>query len=152
VPTAIDDRLAVLRELGIWVSAPCGNHHYTDGISWPACQAHCFGIGATVPGKHEAHLDRFPNTSLLVAADATSSSNAYAAACSMILREAINKSGYRWQDDARNLSEAMLAIFCRTAVPIHDRATEHTFAELDLLTAVDHVFASHGKRERTSPA
>ena len=150
VPTAIDDKLAALRGLDVWVSTPCGNHHYIDGISWPACQPCCFGIGATVPGKHEAHLDRCSNTDLLVTAEATSSSNAYAAACSMILREAIVKSGYRWQEDGTNLPEAMLAILRRTGVPIHDPATNHTFTELDLLAAVDHVFADSGDQERIS--
>jgi hypothetical protein len=38
VATAIDDKLTKLRELGIWVSAPTGNHHFTTGISWPASQ------------------------------------------------------------------------------------------------------------------
>ena len=35
-------------------------------------------------------------------------------------------------------------------VPIHDQATEYTFVELDLLAAVDHVFAAPDDRERTS--
>jgi hypothetical protein len=86
LPTLIDGPLRALKEQGIWVSAPCGNNGYTDGISWPACQPDCFSIGATKPGAHAAHLDRFTNTDLLVAAAATSSSNANAAACSMILR------------------------------------------------------------------
>ena len=34
VPTAIDTKLKQLRQLGIWVSAPAGNHNYTNGISW----------------------------------------------------------------------------------------------------------------------
>ncbi|MBT4140402.1 MAG: hypothetical protein HOE48_21000 [Candidatus Latescibacteria bacterium] len=144
VSTAIDAKLAALREQGIWVSAPCGNHHYTDGISWPACQIHCFGIGATIPGKHEAHLDRFKNTDLLVAAQATSSSNAYAAACAMILREAILLRNYHWQADGMNLPEAMLAIFKRTGVLIEDRETHCEFRELDLLAAVDYVFEIAG--------
>ncbi len=111
VPTAIDEKLRRLRELGVWVSAPCGNHHYTDGISWPACQEYCFAIGGTVPGKHVAHLDRYSNTDLLVAATATSSSNAHAAGCSMILREAIEKSGFDWKPYGKTLPDAMLAIF-----------------------------------------
>ena len=45
--TVVDKPLAVLRSLGVWVSAPCGNNHHADGISWPACATHCFGIGAT---------------------------------------------------------------------------------------------------------
>jgi len=150
VPTAIDAPLKALREQGIWVSAPCGNHHYTDGISWPACQAHCFGIGATVPGQHEVHLDRFGNTDLLVAAAATSSSNAYAAAGAMILREAIERSGYAWQERGPNLPEAMLAIFRETGVPVPDSATGHAFRELDLLAAVEGVFAGRSRGSGTS--
>jgi len=145
VPTPIDEKLIALRERGIWVSAPCGNHHYTDGISWPACQPYCFGIGATVPGKHGVHLDRWLNTDLLVAAQATSSSNAYAVACAMILREAIEKLEYRWQDNGANLPEALLMIFKETGVPIEDKATNCEFRELDLLAAVDHVFGNTGR-------
>jgi hypothetical protein len=141
VPTAIDAPLKALRRQGIWVSAPCGNHHYTDGISWPACQPDCFAIGATVPGRHEAHLDRFANTDLLVAAEATSSSNAYAAAGAMILREAILRNGYRWTRDGDNLPEALLAIFHQTGIPIRDQASGCALVELDLLAAVDHVFS-----------
>ncbi|MBI3986573.1 MAG: S8/S53 family peptidase [Lentisphaerae bacterium] len=140
VPTVIDDALLALRKLDIWVSAPCGNHHYTDGISWPACQPYCFGIGGTIPGKHEAHLDRYRGTDLLVCATATSSSNAYAAGCSMILREAIEKARYPWRKDGPTLPDAMLAIFQKTGAPIHDSGTGMDFRELDLFAAVDHVF------------
>jgi hypothetical protein len=140
MPTVVDAELRALRELGIWVSAPAGNHHYTDGISWPACQPDCFGIGATMSGKREVYLDRYANIDLLVSAAATSSSNAYAAACSQILREAIVKAGYRWQGEGATLPEAMLAIFQETGVPIHDPATGLDFRELDLLAAVDSVF------------
>jgi hypothetical protein len=146
VPTAVDDELRALRRLGIWVSAPTGNHHYTDGISWPACQPDCFAIGGTVPGKHEIHLDRYSNVDLLAATIATSSSNAYAAASAQILREAIEKTAYRWKDDGETLPEAMLAIFRKTGVPIHDPATDLNFRELDLLAAVDHVFGTAGGR------
>ena len=140
VATAIDAPLKALRAAGIWVSAPCGNHHYTDGISWPACQPDCMGIGATAPGRHEAHLDRFANTDLLVAATATSSSNAYAAACAMILREAFEQTNYRWQDEAASLPEAILRVFTRTGVRVADPATGLEFRDLDLLAALDHVF------------
>ncbi|MFA7160239.1 MAG: hypothetical protein WC299_13145 [Kiritimatiellia bacterium] len=140
VPTVIDSKLAELRRLGIWVSAPAGNHHYTDGIGWPACQDDCFSIGGTIPGKHEIHLDRWSNIDLLVAAVATSSSNAYAAACSQVLREAIEKTGYCWQSDSKNMAEAMMAIFQKTGVPIHDPATGLDFRELDLLAALGSVF------------
>ena len=142
VTTVIDETLRWLREKDIWVSAPCGNHHYTDGISWPACQPFCFGIGATLPYKHEVHLDRYHNTDLLVAAQATSSSNAYAVACAQILREAIDVWGYRWQDDASNLPDAMLAIFKKTGVSVVDAETQGEFRALDLLAAVDFVFDS----------
>ena len=53
VATDIDAKLALLRQLGIWVSAPAGNHNFTDGISWPACQPGCFAIGAVRVGKDE---------------------------------------------------------------------------------------------------
>jgi hypothetical protein len=141
VATAVDGKLHMLRQLGIWVSAPCGNHGYADGISWPACQPDCFAIGGTVPGGRTAHLDRWANTDLLVAAQATSSSNAYAAAGAQILREAIAESGYRWQQMGETLPEAMMAIFRATGRPIDDEETGLTFAELDLLAAVDCVFS-----------
>ena len=40
-----------------------------------------------------------------------------------------------------DLPEAMMAIFRKTGVPIHDAQTGLDFRELDLLAAVDHVFA-----------
>jgi hypothetical protein len=141
VATAIDEKLRGLRQLGVWVSAPCGNHGYTDGISWPACQPDCFAIGGAVPGGRAAHLDRWANTDLLVAAQATSSSNAYAAASAQILREAIEASGYRWRQMGETLPEAMMAIFQETGRPIDDEETGLAFAELDLLAAVDAVFS-----------
>ncbi|MBL4575205.1 MAG: S8/S53 family peptidase [Opitutaceae bacterium] len=143
VSTELDDVLCALRQQGIWVSAPCGNHGFTDGISWPACQPHCFGIGATTPGKHEAHLDRFTNTDLLVTAVATSSSNAYAAACSMILREAIEKNEYQWESDGETLPDAMMRIFQKTGVRVKDADTNYDFRGLDLFAAVDHVFTEN---------
>jgi hypothetical protein len=145
LPTAIDAKLKRLRELGVWVSAPCGNHHFTDGISWPACQPHCFAIGATVPGKHTAHLDRFSNTDLLVSATATSSSNAHAAGCAMILREAIEKSSFDWKPYGDTLPDALLAIFQKTGREVKDDKTGLTFKELDLLAAVDLVMDEDGK-------
>lgn len=140
-PTAIDTELRELRKLGIWVSAPCGNHHYTDGISWPACQPDCFAIGATIPGKHEVHLDRYSNVDLLVCAVATSSSNAYAAGSAQVLREAIETRGFPWRSEGETLPDAMLSIFQKTGVPIADPATGLEFRELDLLAAIDYVFA-----------
>lgn len=144
VPTAIDAPLKKLRELGIWVSAPCGNNEHTDGISWPACAEHCFAIGATQQTTDVVYRDRFSNTDILVPAAATSSSNAYIAGASMILREAIEKSGYRWQADGRNMADAMMAIFKKTGVSVHDPATKLDFKRLDLLAALDFVF-EHGK-------
>jgi hypothetical protein len=139
LPTVIDPVLRELRQLGIWVSAPCGNNHYTDGISWPACQPDCFAIGGTTPGAHRAHLDRWGNTDLLVAAQATSSSNAYAAACAQVLREAIERAGYPWQDLAATLPEALMVIFQQTGHVIEDADSGCTFFELNLLTAVERV-------------
>ena len=141
VATIIDEKLNRLRKLGIWVSAPCGNHNYTDGISWPACQPHCFAIGATVPGKHTAYLDRYSNTDLLVAARATSSSNAYACWCAMILREAIDKTDFHWKEHGSTLPDAMLDIFRKTGRVVYDPKTKLQFRELDLLAAVDFVYA-----------
>ena len=54
----IDAKLKKLRERGVWVSAPTGNHNFTTGISWPACQPNCFAIGAVRRGKDEVYLDR----------------------------------------------------------------------------------------------
>ena len=149
VPTPVDSALKALRERGIWVSAPCGNHGYTDGISWPACQPHCFGIGATsmveqVAGDSNSsasivHLDRFSNTDLLVAGDATSSSNACAAACAIILREAIETADYPWSNHAENMADAIMDIFLRTGGVVEDAETGLAFRELNLLAAVSSV-------------
>ncbi len=139
VPTEIDAPLAKLRELGIWVSAPAGNHHFTNGISWPASQPSCFAIGAVKPGVDLVILDRHAKVVLVVPASATSSSNAIACGAAMILREAIEQAGYRWQNDGKNLPEAMLAIFQKTGQPVADPATKLTFRRLDLLAAVDLV-------------
>ena len=68
VATEIDDKLKRLRELGIWVSAPAGNHAFTKGISWPACQPNCFAIGAVRSGKDEVYLDRHAKIDLVVPA------------------------------------------------------------------------------------
>lgn len=146
VPTVIDEKLAKLRQLNIWVSAPCGNNGYTNGISWPACQPDCFAIGAAKPGEETAINDRWANTDILVPASATSSSNAYATACSMILREAIEKTGYDWHKDGSNLPEAMMAIFKRTGIDVNDPPSGQKFKRLDLLNAVDFVFAHAAKR------
>lgn len=145
VPTEIDDKLAKLRTLGIWVSAPTGNHHFTDGISWPASQPNCFAIGAVHPKADLVTLDRHKKVDLVVPASATSSSNAITCGAVMLLREAIEKSGYDWRADGKNLPEAMLAILQRTGVKVHDPKTDLTFARLDLKAALDHVFAANSK-------
>ena len=63
----------------------------------------------------------------------------YAAACSMILREAIDVGAYPWQDHGPTIADAMLAIFQQTGVSIEDPFVPSTFHELDLLAAVDLV-------------
>jgi hypothetical protein len=138
--TAIDGPLARLRQLGVWVSAPCANNEYTTGISWPACAEGCFAIGATDPETGRVHRDRWSNTDLLAPATATSSSNAFACAGAMILREAVEKTGYRWHDEAATLPEALMRIMQRTGPRAHDPATGLTFPCLDLLAALDAVF------------
>lgn len=145
VATEIDDKLAQLRGLGIWVSAPAGNHNYTNGISWPACQPNCFAIGAVRPDKDEAFLDRHEKLDLLVPASATSSSNALACGAAIILREAIDNTGYDWTADGKNMPEAMLAIMQRTGAPVEDEATKLSRRRLDLLAALDCVFG-HAKK------
>lgn len=142
VATEIDDKLAQLRQRGVWVSSPTGNHHFTRGISWPASQPDCFAIGAVRPGKDQVYLDRHEKVALLVPAAATSSSNAVACGAAMLLREAIEISGYDWKADGPNLPEAMMAVFQRTGKVVVDPATNQSYRRLDLLAALDHVFAS----------
>jgi len=142
VATEIDDKLAKLRAAGIWVSAPAGNHNFTGGISWPACQPNCFAIGAVRVGKDEVYLDRHAKIDLVVPAAATSSSNALACGSVMLLREAIEKTKYDWKQHAANLPEAMLVVLQKTGKEVADPATKLTFRRLDLLAAVDHVFAN----------
>ena len=145
VPTEIDDKLKRLRKLNIWVSAPAGNHTFTNGISWPACQPNCFAIGAVRPGQDEVYLDRHAKIDLVVPAAATSSSNAIVCGAVLLLREAISKSGYNWKKDGPNLPEAMLAIFKRTGPAVEDPGSKLTFRRLDVKAALDHVF-QRGKR------
>lgn len=140
VPTDIDAKLTKLRELGIWVSAPTGNHAFTKGISWPACQPKCIAVGAVRAGKDEVYLDRHAKVDLVVPAAATSSSNAIACGAVLVLREAIEKGGYDWKKDGRNLPEAMLAIFQRTGKPVRDSGTGLEFRRLDLKAALDAVY------------
>jgi hypothetical protein len=139
VVTEIDSKLAELRKRGIWVSAPAGNHNFTNGISWPACQKDCFAIGAVKPGKDEVHLDRHAKIALLVPAKATSSSNAILCGAAMLLREAIEKSGYNWKADGPNMADAMMAIFQKTGKAVDDPATKRTYRRLDVLAALEHV-------------
>tara|TARA_B100000809_G_scaffold265606_1_gene324970 strand:+ start:2241 stop:4385 length:2145 start_codon:yes stop_codon:yes gene_type:complete len=141
VATAIDKKLVRLRQLGIWVSAPTGNHNFTTGISWPASQPACFAIGAVKPGEDEVYLDRQAKVDLVVPAGATSSSNAIACGAAIVLREAIETTGYNWKKDGPNLPASMLAIMQRTGVKVEDPATNQSYQRLDLRAAVDHVFA-----------
>lgn len=142
VPTDIDAKLAELRKLGIWVSAPAGNHKFTGGISWPACQPNCFAIGAVTPAKDVVYLDRSPKIDLVVPAPATSSSNAITCGSVMLLREAIDLSGYDWQADGPTLPDAMLKILQKTGTAVEDAGSKQTFRRLDLLAAIDYVFAN----------
>ncbi|HEV7403126.1 MAG TPA: acetylxylan esterase [Chthoniobacteraceae bacterium] len=139
VPTEIDTKLAELRALGIWVSAPAGNHNFTKGISWPAAQPNCFAIGAVKPGADLIILDRSEKVDLLVPASATSSSNAIVCGAAMILREAIEKSQYDWKADGPNIAEAMMAIFRKTGVAVEDPGPKRNYRRLDLMAALDHV-------------
>jgi hypothetical protein len=146
VPTEIDEPLAALRKAGIWVSAPAGNHNYTTGISWPACQPNLVAVGAVRRGKDEVYLDRCDRIDLVVPAAATSSSNAIAAGSALVLREGIEVSAYDWKADGATLPEAMLAIMQKTGVEVTDAATKLKFKRLDLCAALDHVFAKSPKK------
>lgn len=146
VATDIDIPLKQLRELGIWVSAPAGNHTFAQGISWPACQPNCFAIGAVIPGKDEVYLDRSAKIDLVVPAAATSSSNAIACGAALILREAIQKTGYDWKRDGQNLPEAMLKIMQQTGPAVTDPVSGRSFHRLDLCAALDHVFERATKK------
>jgi hypothetical protein len=142
VPTAIDEKLTRLRELGIWVSAPSGNHNYLNGISWPASQPDCFAIGAVRPGNDQVYLDRHSKVDLVVPAAATSSSNAIAAGAAVVLREAIAKTGYDWKVDGENLPLAIMTIMQKTGVKVDDPASKRSYQRLDLTAALDHIFTN----------
>ena len=142
VATDIDDKLATLRQLGIWVSAPAGNHDFTEGISWPACQPNCFAIGAVRAGKDEVYLDRHAKVELLVPAAATSSSNAIACGAAIVLREAIEETRYDWKLDGPNPAEAIMAIMQKTGVSVSDKATNRSYQRLDLAAALAYVYAA----------
>ena len=137
VPTVVDEPLRRLREMNIWVSAPCGNNQHTGGISWPACQPYCYAIGSVE--QESVYNDRYHNTDLLVHAQFTSSSNAYVVGSYQIWREAVMKTNFPWQDFGKTLPEAALAIFHKTGRTYHDPATGIAFPSLDLLAAVDFV-------------
>ncbi len=142
VPTDIDAPLKKLHELGIWVSAPAGNHKFTKGISWPACQPNCFAIGAVIPGnEHDiVILDRSAKIDLVVPAAATSSSNAIVCGAAMLLREAIEITKYDWTQDGPNLPEGMLKIMQKTGPEVKDPESGLSFRRLDMTSALDHVF------------
>ena len=140
VPTVIDDPLRTLRELGIWVSAPTGNSGHIDGISWPACANDCFGVGAVHHLTGVPHLNRYSNIAIVAHADATSGSNAYLAGAAMLVREAIEKTGYDWTSDGPNLADATLAILKKTGIEVKDPVTGFHFAQLNLLKTLDYFF------------
>ncbi len=58
----------------------------------------------------------------------------------MLLREAIEKTGYDWKQDAPNLPEAMLKIMQKTGTVVEDPASKLTFRRLDVKAALDFVF------------
>ena len=140
VPTEIDSKLKQLRALGIWVSAPAGNHNFTNGISWPASQPNCFAVGAVRAGKDQVYLDRHAKLDLVVPAAATSSSNAIACGAAMVLREAISKTGYDWKSQAPNQASAIMRIMQQTGVDVFDPGTSRRYRRLDLAAALKHVF------------
>ncbi len=140
VATAIDAKLKELRQLGVWVSAPSGNHKYTDGISWPASQPNCFAVGAVRPGRDVVYLDRHAKVELVVPAAATSSSNAVACGAAMVIREAIKKTDYNWKRDGSNLPEAIMKIMQTTGKAVDDPGSMESFRRLDLGAALDHVY------------
>tara|TARA_B100000676_G_scaffold307365_1_gene365667 strand:+ start:2632 stop:4527 length:1896 start_codon:yes stop_codon:yes gene_type:complete len=150
VPTEIDAQLAKLRKLGIWVSAPTGNHNFTNGISWPSSQPNCFAIGAVRPGTNTIYLDRHKKVDLVVPAGATSSSNAILCGAAMILREAIDVSGFKWREIDDNLPQSMMRIFQNTGQSLKDDATGLLLKRLDLLAAVDFVFEKSAQKSKSS--
>ncbi len=139
-------KLKKLRSLGIWVSAPTGNHNFSTGISWPACQPGCIAVGAVRPGKDEVFLDRHAKVDLVVPASATSSSNAIACGAVMLLREAIGKAKYNWKADGPTLPDAMLKILQKTGVAVRDEPSRRSYQRMDLKAALDHVFTVPTKK------
>lgn len=137
VATVLDEPLRRLREMNIWVSAPCGNNQFTEGISWPACQEYCYGIGSVLGEK--VYNDRYNNTDLLVHAEYTSSSNAYVVGSFMIWREAVLKKNFPWQNYGKNMPEAAMAMFKLTGRDYTDEVTGLTFKALDLESVIDFI-------------
>ena len=137
VPTVLDAPLHRLREMNIWVSAPCGNNQHTGGISWPACQEYCFAIGSVENEK--VYNDRYRNTDLLVHASFTSSSNAYAVGCYMIWREAVTKAEFPWQNYGPTMPDAAMAMFKLTGRDYADEHTGLTFKALNLEKAIEFI-------------
>lgn len=105
-------------------------------IASPPC---CFAIGAVIPGKDQANLDRHAKLDLLVPARATSSSNAIVCGSAMLLREAIEKGGYDWRKDGPDIATAMMKIMQQTGVVVEDKPSGQTFRRLDLMAALKHV-------------
>ena len=138
MPTSLDAPLQRLRAAGIWVSSPCGNTQHTGGISWPACQPFCYGIGSVYEGA--VYNDRWANTDILVDAQYTSSSNGYIVGSYTVMREAVEKTGFDWKKYGDNLPDAVMAIYKKTGFSLHDARTGLDFKALNLLAAVDFVF------------
>ena len=98
-----------------------------------------FAIGAVVPGQDSVILDRSAKIDLLVPARATSSSSAILCGSVMILREAIEKSGYDWKPHGPDMASAMMKIMQTTGVKVEDKASGNTFRRLDLVAALKKV-------------
>jgi hypothetical protein len=131
-----NNQVAVIRAL------ECCHCKVSDRISWPACQPNCFAIGAVRQGKDEVYLDRHAKVDLLVPAAATSSSNAVACGAAIVLREAIEETGYNWKRDGSTVAEAILAIIQKTGIEVDDEATKRSYQRLDLAAALKPVFAA----------
>ena len=83
-------------------------------------------------------------------AGATSSSNAILCGAAMILREAIEVSGFKWREIDDNLPQAMMRIFQNTGQSLKDDATGLLLKRLDLLAAVDFVFEKSAHKSKSS--
>ena len=87
-------------------------------------------------GKDVVTLDRSAKIDLLVPARATSSSNAILCGSVMLMREAIEKSGYDWKQHGPDMASAMMKILQTTGVKVEDKASSQTFRRLDLMAAL----------------